>query len=136
MELRCTWKIVAALWLGLEAQSVALDRWTALALIESGQDDRVVGAAGEVSRYQIKPGVWRRYAPSATDWRDPTTALAVARRAMRDRVAAFEHTHLRRPTDFEFYVLWNAPAQVLRPSQVVTRRAQRFCNLLRQPASG
>jgi hypothetical protein len=44
-----------------------MDRWSALSQIESGDDDHVVGAAGEVSRYQMKPEVWQRYAHSKAD---------------------------------------------------------------------
>jgi hypothetical protein len=103
-------------------------------MIESGNNDGAVGAAGEVSRYQIKPAVWRRYAPAKADWANPHVALSVARQTMRQRVDAFERDHRRPPTDFEFYVLWNAPAQVVSPSKVVSERAKRFCNLLRMRA--
>ena len=129
---RNTFKLCAsaALLLGFSLPSPALDRWTALSLIESGGNDSAVGAAGEISRYQLKPAVWRRYAPANADWEDPGVALAVARKAMSDRTDAFERNHHRPPTDFEFYVLWNAPAQVLRPSKVVSERAKRFCNLV------
>jgi hypothetical protein len=121
----------AALLLGFELPTQALDRWSALAMIESGNNDGAVGAAGEVSRYQIKPAVWRRYAPAKGGWENPRVALLVARQAMRQRIAAFEREHRRSPTDFEFYVLWNAPAQVVGPSKVVSERARRFCNLVR-----
>jgi hypothetical protein len=36
------------------------------------------------------------------------------------------------PTDFEFYVLWNAPWQVDHPSPAVTERARRFSNLIQR----
>ena len=57
-------------------------------------------------------------------------ALAAARQIMHDRCAGFEREHNRRPTDFEFYVLWNAPAQVERPRKAVRERAERFCRLV------
>jgi hypothetical protein len=49
---------------------------------------------------------------------------------MQERCAAFERTLHRPPTDSEFYILWNAPAQIDRPGKVVLRRAERFCNLV------
>ena len=116
--------------LGMCVRLHAMDRWSALSQIESGDDDRATGGAGEISRYQIKPEVWQRYAPATTDWTDPENALSVAKQAMQERCAAFERSAHRAPTDFEFYVLWNAPAQVERPSKVVAERAERFCNLV------
>ena len=85
---------------------------------------------GEVSRYQIQRAVWQRYASTNADWTKPEDALVVAKAIMKERCDAFEKSHGRPPTDFEFYVLWNAPKQVEAPSQAVTRRAKRFCNLL------
>ena len=108
----------------------AMDRWSALSQIESGDNDQAVGAVGEVSRYQIRPEVWRRYAATDADWTNPASALSVARRAMQERCAAFERAAHRPPTDLEFYILWNAPAQVHRPAKVVLERAERFCNLV------
>jgi hypothetical protein len=108
----------------------AMERWSALSQIESGDNDRAVGSAGEVSRYQIKPGLWRRYAPNDADWTNPTNALSVARLAMQERCAAFERSMHRPPTDSEFYILWNAPAQIDRPGKAVLARAKRFCNLV------
>lgn len=111
-------------------QLQAMDRWAALSQIESGDDDRAVGAAGEISRYQLKPGVWRRYAPTTADWTKPEDALPIAKETMRERCAAFERSVHRPPTDFEFYILWNAPAQIQHPGKAVSERAERFCNLI------
>ena len=36
-------------------------RLAALGMLESGDNDTAVGAVGEVSRYQIKPWIWRQY---------------------------------------------------------------------------
>ena len=108
-----------------------MERWAALAQLESGNNDHALGAAGEVSRYQIKPRVWHRYAPATANWRNAEQSLPIAQAAMRDRCANFERTFRRSPTDFEFYVLWNAPAQIRKPSATVAKRARRFCNLLK-----
>lgn len=110
--------------------SRAMDRWGALSQIESGDNDKAIGRLGEISRYQILPNVWDSYAPEKANWENPKDALKVAKEAMKKRCADFEQSFHRAPTDFEFYVLWNAPAQVERPSRVVSDRAKRFCNLL------
>lgn len=110
--------------------SAAMDRWAALSQIESGDNDKAVGKRGEISRYQILPDVWAAFAPDKANWENPKEALAVAKVTMKKRCAEFEQTFHRAPTDFEFYVLWNAPAQIERPGSVVTERANRFCNLL------
>jgi hypothetical protein len=107
-----------------------MDRWSALSQIESGDNDKAVGRLGEISRYQILPDVWSSFAPEKADWENPKDALAVAKEAMKKRCADFEHGFHRVPTDFEFYVLWNAPAQIQRPGRVVSERAKRFCNLM------
>ena len=124
-----------AMILGVCLQVHATDRWEALSLVESGDNDRAAGADGEVSRYQVKPEMWRQYAPTNADWSDSQGALAVAKTIMQERCAAFERSTHRPPTDFEFYVLWNAPAQVLRPGKRVSGRAERFCNLVRSAGS-
>jgi len=118
------------LMLGVCLQLQAMERWSALSQIESADDDRAIGRAGEVSRYQMRPEVWQRYAPKNANWENPKEALLVAKVAMRDRCDEFERSFHRPPTDFEFYVLWNAPAQVQRPGSAVTERAKRFCNLI------
>jgi hypothetical protein len=125
--------VAVGLVFGLCLPIRAMDRWSALSQIESGDDDRAMGSAGEISRYQIKPGLWRRYAPTNADWTNPTHALSVARQAMRERCAAFERAMHRPPTDTEFYILWNAPEQIERPGKAVLDRAKRFCNLVNRP---
>jgi hypothetical protein len=110
--------------------SAGMDRWAALSQIESGDNDKAVGKRGEISRYQILPDVWSTFARENANWENPKDALVVAKEAMKKRCAEFEQTFHRAPTDFEFYVLWNAPAQIERPGSVVTERAKRFCNLV------
>lgn len=112
--------------LGLAMPAAAMDRWEALSMIESGDNDRAVGAVGEVSRFQIRPELWPGGNPQ-----DPQTALAAAKKTMYPRLGEFERIHKRPPTDFEFYVLWNAPWQTGHPSAAVRERADRFVNLVR-----
>jgi hypothetical protein len=109
----------------------AMDRWAALSMIESGNDDSAIGSLGEVSRYQIRPYLWPGGNPH-----NAGAALDVAQKIMKARIARFEHTHNRAPTDFEFYVLWNAPQEVNHPCRAVAKRAQRFANLVERSSAG
>jgi hypothetical protein len=118
-------RIILLLLFFLTASAPAMDRWTALAMVESGGDDRAIGRAGEISRYQIRLELWPGGNPRDTD-----VALANARHIMSAREGAFEQSHGRVPDDFEFYVLWNAPAQINHPDRVVAARARRFVNLV------
>jgi hypothetical protein len=127
-------------------------RLAALAMVESGcgselacRADRLVGRAGEVSRYQILPAVWRQHHRPAAGgsrdarwcFRDPALAKAVAERVMDSRTATFVGATRRRPSDFEWYVIWNAPGAFARAgyaahrlSPAVQERARRFSNLM------
>jgi hypothetical protein len=109
----------------------AMDRWAALSMIESGNDDSAIGSLGEVSRYQIRPYLWPGGNPL-----NAGAALDVAQKIMKPRVAKFKHTHNRVPTDFEFYVLWNAPQEVNHPCRAVAKRAERFANLVERTDAG
>jgi len=121
------------------ASAAAMDRWLALAKFESNNNDLAVGRAGEVSRFQITPALWKANAAAGSSPRDARTAGRVARSIMDERCVAFERHRHRRPSDFEFYVLWNAPAYLLQGkpvSHTVAGRARRFCRLVatRTPA--
>ena len=113
----------------------AMDRWAALSQLESGDDDLAVGAAGEVSRYQVRPEIWERYSDAAMNWKAPADALVVAQKIMKERCTEFEHTFQRNPSDWEFYILWNAPAQIGHPAKAVRERAERFCRLVNRPGT-
>lgn len=111
--------------------SMGMDRLSALSMLETGNNDRMVGGAGEISRYQILKSEWRSVTKS-TRWTDPQVAKAVTLRLIDRRVKQFRAKYHRDPSDFEFYVLWNAPAHVLvrgKVSKVVAERAQRYANL-------
>lgn len=113
--------------LSLATPAFSMDRWSALSMLESGNDDNAIGTHGEVSRYQIRPVFW-----PGGDPKDAGSALAAAKQIMSERVARFTENHGRAPTDFEFYVLWNAPVQLAHPSKAVSERARRFANLVRR----
>jgi hypothetical protein len=108
----------------------------ALGMVESGNNDRAVGRAGEISRYQIKKSVWRKYSASPK-YADKDHAWQVAERVFSTLVREFQLSTSRKPDPFELYVLWNAPGQFRgsgykrnRVSKVVAERAIRFANLV------
>jgi hypothetical protein len=123
-------RTLALLFVLCPMMSYGLDRLSALSMIESGDNDRMVGRAGEVSRYQILKREWRTVTNS-TRFTDRKVAEAVTLKLIDKRVASFKAIYKRNPTDFEFYGLWNAPSQVYRGrvSPVVAERCRRFANL-------
>ena len=94
-------------------------------MLETGNDDFAVGRCGEISRFQIRAELWPGGNPQ-----NAQAALGVARNIMQARVQRFVQTHGRSPTNFEFYVLWNAPAEIDHPVPCVAERARRFANLV------
>jgi hypothetical protein len=128
MKMRLKTLIVLAAACALVSSAHAMDRWSALSMLESGNDDQAVGSLGEVSRYQIRPYLWPGGNPL-----NAHVALKAAQKIMQPRMAKFQASHHRVPTDFEFYVLWNAPQEVNHPCRVVAERAHRFANLVHRP---
>src|SRR2546422_821423 len=114
----------------IPAMAMAMDRMSALSMVETGNDDRMVGAAGEISRFQVLKAEWRTVT-SSTDYANPRLAKEVAQRLLDQRVQRFQTIYKRCPSDFEFYGLWNAPSQVLgaRVSRTVAERCRCFANL-------
>lgn len=112
-------------------------RLYALGMIETGNDDREVGGAGEISRYQIHPTVWKVYSNSR-DYRNPDVAVQVASLHWSYLAAYFKEKTGRDPNDFDMYVLWNTKYGYYahkgfssqRICSVVQERAQRFVNLV------
>jgi len=109
----------------MPSSTYAMDRWAALSMIESGDNDHAIGARGEVSRYQILPALWPGGNPQ-----NGQEALSAARAIMGVRLAHFEKVHQRPANNFEFYILWNAPWEADHPSRAVSARARRFANLV------
>ena len=118
--------LILAFW-GFASTASAMDRWAALSMIESGDEDNAVGPGGEISRFQIQPELW-----PGGDAQNARVALAAAQEIMHARLDEFQKCHKRSATDFEFYVLWNAPWQADHPSKTVTERARRFSNLVQR----
>jgi hypothetical protein len=108
----------------------------ALSLIESGDRDHAIGKAGEVSRYQIMPFVWRGY--RGGNPRNEAEARKVAVLVLTDRMQEFQARHGRQPSLVETYALWRSPARAmtLRLSAAVQECGQRFANLASDRANG
>ena len=123
-------KALATMLVMCPMMSFGMDRLAALSMIETGNNDRMVGRAGEISRYQILKREWRSVTNS-TRYTDPATAKAVTLKLIERRVQSFQAVYHRQPTNFEFYALWNAPTQVLekRVSRTVAERCRRYSNL-------
>lgn len=115
----------------------------ALGQVESGDNDRAIGASGEVSRYQIMPREWAREARLARQWavkaHQPFHTLApantadahfVATEIWNRRVQSFWLANQRPPTVPELYLLWHRPGRVLHPTKLEAARARRFANLV------
>lgn len=113
------------------------NRLFALGMIETGNEDSAVGSAGEVSRYQLSPQVWRNYS-SCGDYANPVVAAEVARMHWAFLANYFRNRSGRAPTDFDMYVLWNTTYgyyerrsfAVSKISKTVGERAERFVNLV------
>jgi hypothetical protein len=128
--------------LALAASASAMSVSEALGQIETGANrseqcaaDSARGPAGEISRYQLLPSVWRAY--GGGDPTDPAHAWDVAALVIHDRCEAFESAVRRQPTARELYALWTAPGQFAkrnydwqRLSPAVRERSQRFANLM------
>ena len=81
--------------------------WTALAEIESGGNDYAVGDVGEISRYQIRPEVWKVYS-SSKRFSDPAVALPIAQKYMAKLKRDFERATGRAATEEDCVVLWKS----------------------------
>ena len=120
----------------LAQASPQASRLEALSQIETGDNDRAVGGAGEVSRYQIKPWIWRQYSDSEA-YSDRRISTQVAEQHLAGLATLFRKRTRREPTDFDLYVLWNAGPTYYnrigftkaRVHPVIRDRARRYANL-------
>ena len=120
----------------LAQASPQASRLEALSQIETGDNDRAVGGAGEVSRYQIKPWIWRQYSDSEA-YSDRRISTQVAEQHLAGLTTLFRKCTRREPTDFDLYVLWNAGPTYYnrigftkaRVHPVIRDRARRYANL-------
>jgi hypothetical protein len=117
-------------------------RLFALGAIETGNNDNEIGRAGEVSRYQIMPSVWKHYSRSSY-YDNPQVSRAVAQQHWSSLRASFKKQTGREPDNFDMYVLWNTcygyyaskGFQPARLDPTVRDRAQRFVNLVERGES-
>lgn len=119
--------------------SITLDakRYYALGMIETGNNDREVGAIGEISRYQIHPSVWKSYT-SSRDYVNPAISRQVAKLHWDYLANYFKKKTGQDPKDFDMYVMWNTnfgyyAKRGFNPKRldaVVRDRAERFVNLV------
>jgi hypothetical protein len=119
----------------LTAQA-GMNKLEAIGMIESGNNDRAIGSAGEISRYQIKPYIWKRYSASKA-YNNSLVSTWVADQYMATLEETFQKQSGRVPDDFDRYVLWNAGPgyyesigfERTRVNRLIRERAQRFVNL-------
>jgi hypothetical protein len=129
-------KIILAVLCTVVGAQAGLSKLDALGMIESGNNDAAVGTYGEVSRFQIKPHIWREYS-SSRSWRDVRVSATVANDYLGDLEDTFRKRARREPTDFDLYVLWNAGPSYYakvgfssaRVHPVIRERAERYVNL-------
>jgi len=96
--------IAAVFW---SSAAPAMSFWAALAEIESGGNDYAVGNVGEISRYQIRPEVWRVYS-SSRRYADPAVALPVAKKYLAKLERDFERASGRPATEADCVILWKS----------------------------
>ena len=121
----------------VKAPSLDSQHLFALGMIETGNDDGAIGLVGEISRYQLRPAVWKTYCKSM-DYRNPQVSVQVARQHWNYLAAYFQEKTGRVPTDYDMYVLWNTGGGYYarknfskhQIASVVQDRAQRFVNLV------
>ena len=122
--------------------SAGLSKLEALSMIESGNNDLAVGQAGEVSRFQIRPQVWRQYSRSRA-YQDADVAALVAQKHIAYLETLFRERAGREATDLDIYILWNAGPgyyerhgfSLERVHREIRDRAQRYVNLRTVPAA-
>jgi len=135
------WKAIILLLCGSGLSVEAgLTKLQAISMVESGNNDYAVGGAGEISRYQIKPKVWRQYSRS-TAYANTRVSSWVAEQHLQYLERQFKSNTGREPTDFDRYVMWNggfpyyarihfSPRAV---KLVIRERARRYANLREEP---
>ena len=96
----------AMLWTTLAS---AMSFWGALAEIESGQNDYVIGSVGEVSRYQIRPEIWKAYsAGHHYDYVDRGVALSIAEKYLTRLKREFAEATGRQATEEDCVIMWKS----------------------------
>ncbi len=130
------YKTICVLLLSMMSAQAGLSKLDAISMIESGNNDFAIGGAGEVSRYQIKPRVWRSYTDRRA-YENQKLSCWVASQYLSFLESSFHKGAGHPPSDFDLYVLWNAGLAYYkrigfsshRVLPVIRERAQRYVNL-------
>ena len=130
------WTRMIVLMLSAVSAQAGLSKLEAISMIETGDRDAMVGRAGERSRYQIMPVVWRQYTTSR-EYANVQVARSVAERHLTVLEETFRKQTGREPGNFDLYVLWNAGPtyyakigfNASRVHPTIRERAQRYVNL-------
>lgn len=117
--------------------------YRALAEFESGNNDKAVGAAGEVSAFQIMPATWRSIAGEHVpltkyNIERRTVALSVARQHVNLMIKSFREEVGRLPSPGEVYAMYNCGYAAFKKKnwtieklpKKVRDKVDRFLNLL------
>ena len=131
---------ILVLLVSIACAQAGLSELEAISMIESGNNDRAIGGAGEVSRYQIMPRVWKTYTSSRA-YQNTEVSRKIAQKHLAYLESLFQNKTGRPPSDFDRYVLWNAGptyyARVgfaaARVHPVIRERARRYVNLREMP---
>jgi hypothetical protein len=106
-------------------------RWRALAMLESGNNDRLVGTKGEVTAYQIMPFQWHRYsAKGAVAW-DRDEAGSVAVLVWAGNYNSVKGLTSRPMTNKLWALVWHCPGRIDHPTSSDLDYAERFDNLVK-----
>lgn len=101
-----------------------------LNLYVQSKADYKVGTHREISRYQIRPTLWRRYVKNPKAATNPEISLSVTQKILDSRIKLFYLKYKRNPSVYEMYILWNAPNQIIYErigiSKTVHNRAMKF----------
>lgn len=104
-----------------------------LNLYTPSKADYKVGSHREISRYQIRPTLWKKYVKNSKAATNPQVSLSVTQKILDSRIKMFYDMYKKHPSVYEMYILWNAPNQIIYErsgiSKTVHNRAVRFVNL-------
>jgi hypothetical protein len=131
-EITLTILLLSTLW------SSAMSRWEALGMLETGNCDICIGPAGEVSRYQIMPFLWKRYAWDQHGYTNAAFAMMIGQTIIYDRIKIYESMITAKGekpkpiTDEQFAMLWHCPGRFFNPTSSDLDYARRFANLVQK----
>lgn len=102
--------VLATNFFGLTVPIQDLEFLRAIAMVESGEEDRCIGRNGEVSRYQILPWIWKSYSPyplTIDNIRDPNKSAHTCYLILKDHSDELMKITKDYPTIKEVYITYN-----------------------------